>query len=130
MAIQVHKNKQSTTAGAVKTPAPVDARDKSYGRENYGSNAFAGPSSIAPGAAVRSPLADDLASGDEALASVIAKGTGLADNVLNTQTRDLPPNNVPDHPHMRNANAGGAPMGKVPPKTGFVEGQPVRKPGA
>lgn len=53
MAIQVHKKKQATnpTAGPVVTPAP-DARDKSFGRENYGSNAFSGASSLTPGQTV------------------------------------------------------------------------------
>jgi hypothetical protein len=138
MAIQVHKGKSKAVdpnAGPVKTPPP-QARDTSFGRQNYGSNAFGGPSSIAPGRSVTSPLADDLSGDDEALATVISKGAGLEDNTLNTQTRDVPITNVPDGIGMESArsrqgdyaNVGRG--GSIPAKLGTAQetSAPVRKP--
>jgi hypothetical protein len=136
MAIQVHKGKSKAVdpnAGPVKTPAP-EARDTSFGRQNYGSNAFGGPSSIAPGRSVTSPLADDMAGDDEALATVISKGAGLEDNIVNEQTRDVPLTNVPDSVGMASARrrqgdyANVGRSGSIPAKLGTAEENPVRQP--
>jgi hypothetical protein len=132
MAIQVHKGKKSTTAGPVVTPAP-DARDKSFGRGSYGANAYGGPSSIAPGVTVESPLASDLRSGDDALDQVQRNGTAKPtppSHGPGSQTRDLSDladNNLAQVPNafgMRGASRGGT----VPAKTGASEGQPERQP--
>lgn len=40
-----------------RTPAPIDyegMKDNAYGRQNYGANAYGGPSSLTPGQAVKS----------------------------------------------------------------------------
>ena len=134
MAIQVHKKKQATnpTAGPVVTPAP-DARDKSFGRENYGSNAFSGASSLTPGQTVESPLATDLRSGDDCLDRVQAAGTARHDpksNEPGSQTRDISDSRdgnlqqVPAAFGMKGAAAGPT----IPAKLGTSEGAPERQP--
>jgi hypothetical protein len=92
----------------------------------YGQNQAAQPSSV--GVEQSATLTDfDISppDGDAARAALVARGTGPQDNELNSQTRDLPPGNVPDHPFMK----GAAPGPKVPTVTGANPGQPVGQPG-
>jgi hypothetical protein len=90
------------TSGPInKTPAPV-AKEKTFGRESYGSNAFDGPPSIAPGKTVTSPLADDLKQHAGSLGDVIANGT--AKPAPDWQTRDVSSAPLPAAHGMRSRN--------------------------
>ncbi len=91
------------------TPAPLSeaslalAKDRSMGRENYGSNAYDGKVYADPGKTTTSPLADELktfAQTDGELDRVIAKGTARQDESITGQLRKIADGNVPNHPHM------------------------------
>lgn len=111
----------------------MEARSTSFGRENYGANAYGGPSSVAPGQTTESPLAADLRSGDDALDQVQSQGTSRHDpksNEPGSQTRDINDsrdNNLPQVPvafGMKGASKGGT----VPAKLGTSDGQPNMQP--
>ncbi len=92
-----------------------------------------------PGQTVESDLARNLREsaddGEGVLDQIVRGGAHSVDMGphpdVNWQTRTLPPKNVPTHPAMRPANAGGAPAGQVPSKLGESAFNPtsVRKPG-
>jgi hypothetical protein len=137
MAIQSKRPGDNTTAGPIKTPAPrVQTRS---GGTSYGQAQDQSPSSLPPGAATISEMGANLKSSvnDPVLDQVIAKGTSKSavgyktdsTGIVSDQLRKIA-DGIPTHPHMRDANSGGAPSGKVPEKTGAVQGEPVRKPGA
>lgn len=155
MARQSEKQPRSGTTN--KTPAPVkrvaapdfisQVKNPQNVGSGYGANGYAGPSSINPGQMVRSPLAENMKSsseqgGDPVLDAVIARGVGaggidpmtgdvvtMAEGVAGSQVRKIAAKNVPAHPHMKDANEGGAPSGKVPASTGASNGGVARKPG-
>lgn len=103
-------------------------------RGGVGQNSYAGPSSLAPGQTMTSPLADELrrvaskGDGGDALGEIIAHGTARRDDTITDQLRNITKNGVPAHPHMKNANDGGAPSGKVPSATGYQDGMVNRNP--
>ena len=102
-------------------------------KQSYGEN---GPLNNAsrtnPGQMVESDLARNLREssddGEGALDTIVKQGIH---NDLSWQTREIAAKNVPTHPAMRPANAGGAPAGKVPSKLGESVFDPtsIRKPG-
>jgi hypothetical protein len=135
MAKQVKTTAQGNAPGAgpVKTPPPnqiLHVRGPSAA--GYGMNNDPNASSVDPGKAVMSPLAANLKSSvddDGVLDTVIARGTARSQTIADDkQLRAIADKNVPDHPHMRPANAGGAPMGTIPNKIGANINGPVRKP--
>ncbi len=112
MAFQIAKSKRraATTAargdapntGMPKTPAPTAAsimlaKDKSYGRENLGSNAYGGKVYADPGQTTTIPLGDEMRAKAESeadqgahLSDVIQHGTARNNSVdlASPQTRD------------------------------------------
>jgi hypothetical protein len=137
MAAQISKTGVNPTAGPVVTPSPTQPdKDTTFGRRNYGANAFGGASSVSPGKTVTSPLADNLkASGDDGLLDTIAQ-RGVRDNVANTQTRDIsgtaphgqkPSGNVPPAFGHRSRTLGQE-GGKVPNNAAPRPVAPIRKP--
>lgn len=100
-----------------KTPPPkIETRSggTSYGQANDDT-----PSSIPPGQAVISELGANLKSSvdDSALGTVMKRGAGRGDDVLNSQMRKIAPGNVPDAFGQKGASKGGT----VPAKTGGSE---------
>lgn len=149
MAYQVKKPAAGDVAntGMPKTPAPTrqappDAVSevRNPTAQSYGEN---GPKNNAsrtnPGEVVESDLARNLREssddGEDVLGQIIRGGAHSVDMGphpdVDWQTRRIDPGNVSNHPAMGDANAGGAPSGKVPPKLGYQEFDPasVRKPG-
>ena len=142
------KGDNQAKTGMPVTPAPTRSaapdlisriRDPQGGAA-YGQNSSVGnPSVIDPGQQLLSPLAHNLKEsaddGESVLDQIIKGGAHSVDMGphpdVNWQTRTLPPDNVPTHPAMRPANAGGAPAGQVPSKLGESVFDPnsVRKPG-
>lgn len=144
-----HPPEKQPKAGAEnKTPAPVRAptttpdmaRSTSFGRssgdngDNSGKQGYGGPSSLNPGERAGPATVNPQAPTDRVLSALIEGGTAALDKGDDWQTRSLddphdnPHKASPAHPFMKPANQGGAPSGKVPPKTGYVESAPVRKP--
>jgi hypothetical protein len=128
MAVQAGSKGSNPTAGAVKTPAPDAVSSPRHPTGlGYGQNNYSGASSIAPGQAVRSPLADNLRTSvsDDALDQVIARGAGNGDEVLNTQVRKIGSGNVAAGHGMHDRNKLSE---KVPSSVGWNQGEPARKP--
>src|ERR1043166_3701237 len=77
-----NKPNAASDDGSIRTPAPTKPaplkdRDFGFGRQNYGTNQFAGRSSDNPGVRTSSPLANDM--DDPTLAAVRANGVKKAD---------------------------------------------------
>jgi hypothetical protein len=142
MAISVKKAAagNAPATGMPKTPAPTrqappDAVTtiRNPTAQNYGEN---GPlhnaSRTNPGEIVESDLARNLREsandGEGVLDTIIKQGVHTD---LSWQTRDIAAKNVPTHPAMHSANAGGAPARQVPSKLGESVFDPnsVCKPG-
>lgn len=120
-----------------RTPAPVAppsttadmARSTSWGRssgapgDNPGKSGFGGPSSLNPGERSGPATINAQASHDAVLDALVKGGAHGAQVSDDWQTRQLggegKEGRVPSHPNMRPANAGGAPLGQVPAKTGM-----------
>jgi hypothetical protein len=118
MAVQADNSKRNPTAGRVKTPAPdqISHPRAPFSGNGYGENGPQ-PSSVPPGAAMRSPLAENLKStvDDPALNTVIARGTYQSQVVTDDkQLREIAAGNVPTHSGTRGAATGP----KVPAKLG------------
>lgn len=136
----IAKGNGPNTGAPGPTPAPtrpaapdVISAPRHATAAGYGMNSDAGPVSLAPGQQRRSPLAENLKASvddDGCLDRVIREGTARVDNSITGQLRSIADKNVPAHPHMRPANAGGAPMGTIPNKIGANINGPVRKSGA
>lgn len=150
MAKQVKTNAPGNAPGAgpVKTPAPTQRppgseKDFTFGRQSYGANAYGGPSSLTPGHKERASLTVNNDGDDPVMEAIKQHGVGaggidpmtgdtvtMAEGVAGTQVRKIAAKNVPGHPHMKDANTGGAPRGAVPANTGASNGTVARKPGA
>jgi hypothetical protein len=133
MSVQAKAKGNGPATGMPKTPAPdAISSPRSGSGQGYGTNGPVGNSpSVEPGKRVVSALAQNLESSvddDGVLQTVIGKGARMDDT--NFQTRKIAEGNVPDHPHMKPANSGGAPSGTIPSKIGASSAQPIRKPGA
>ena len=106
---------------ANKTPAPVfdeTARDKTFGRENYGSNAYGGPSSLEPGQCQKMS-GIDAQNPDPILDLVQKQGLARDDKPADRQLRDIGSKNVgPAHGHSRRGVSDGSPGSTVPDKLG------------
>lgn len=131
-----------------KTPAPTQhppgtEKDFTFGRQSYGANAYGGPSSLTPGKKERASLTVNNDDSDPVLDAIKQHGVGaagidpltgdsvtMAEGVAGSQVRKIAAKNVPAHPHMKDANVGGAPSGAVPSTTGASSGSVARKPGA
>jgi hypothetical protein len=126
--VEMGFNGGNPTAGPVKTPAPLRAppptpdiaRSTSFGRGNYGANAYGGASSIEPGTTVKqNGINIDPPGGDPALALVQKHGTVLGgkDPSEAWETRDVA-KDEPAHPAMRERGlSDGSPGGVVPGTT-------------
>lgn len=101
------------------TPAPT-VKEKTFGRTNYGANAFDGPSSITPGKSVTSPLADDLRrasnDGEFVLDTVIARGTRM--DSPDFQMRSISDAGYPPAHGMKNPTAPGITVPNPPKSLG------------
>jgi hypothetical protein len=136
----IAKGNAPDTGSPGPTPAPtrpaapdVISRPRAATPAGYGMNSDAGPVSVAPGTTRQSPLADNLRASvddDGVLDRVQREGTARRDDSITSQLRSIGDKNVPDHPHMKPANSGGAPCGTIPAKIGASSAQPIRKPGA
>jgi hypothetical protein len=139
MAISVGKKNAPFVSS--RTPAPDEVSQvRSPSMAGFGMNGFAGASSDVPSKNTMSPLSQNLKSSvDDAgvLDQVIARGTAKSQVGYETvveggqessQLRAISDKNVPNAFGMKSANSGGAPSGKVPPKLGINEAQPVRQP--
>jgi hypothetical protein len=145
-------NRKNAPEKTLKTPGPTTLTRSHTGAGEYGQNLYDGPSSIEPGLATRSPLAQNLKEssddGEGALDAVINRGvkrgqdtdsTGRQyDGVGDSLLRDIGKNNVADHPGMtsnRQRQSGGTDSFKkaaLPSKVGDLSFEPtsIRKPGA
>jgi hypothetical protein len=135
MAVQAKAKGNGPATGMQKTPAPdAISTPRSGTGQGYATNGPVGnASSVEPGKRVLSPLAQNLESSvddDGVLSRVIREGTARQDDSITSQLRKIADGNVPDHPHMKPANSGGAPSGTIPTKIGASSAQPIRKPGA
>lgn len=124
-----------------KTPAPTrtpeQMRSTSWGRsggdpgDNSGKNGYAGASSLNPGERSGPATVNPLASTDAVLDNIIRDKEAGGDSWQTRRLDDPRDHNKaasPIHPAMHKNT--GSPSGVVPPKTGYVEGAPGRKPGA
>ena len=140
MAIQVGKGRPVTkpaagdarnTGAPGPTPAPVreyDPRekDRTMGRESYGSNAWSGASSLTPNQKASSPLADALkaknAEGDggDLLQHIIEKGVARNnDDLISSQLRTVSKDQYPTTFGLaKRGSDSGSPGGVVPSATG------------
>jgi len=126
------------TASPGPTPAPtrpiapdVISAPRKATAAGYGMNSDNGPVSLAPGTTRQSPLADNLRASvddDGVLDRVQREGTARQDDSVTGQLRKIADGNVPNHPHMKPANSGGAPCGTIPAKIGASSAQPIRRP--
>jgi hypothetical protein len=168
MAIQVDgsKNKPvktTATGNAADTGTPVSlppikpakvaapdvvsqTRNEQNAGSHYGLNGYRGPSSLNPGEAVKSPLADNMSGDDTVLAAVQKFGSAamrapeVGDDVEDvkgtpaTQIRKIADSNVPDHSAFASARTRQpsypGPRETIPSTLGATAEQPVRKPGA
>lgn len=116
---------QPKTGSENKTPAPVKAfdptaKDRTYGRTNYGANGSSFPSSLPPGTATPKGAVNANAPVDAVLEGLQRNGVRGLDAQDPWETRDLTDkrdNNrgrVPVHPGTQGARSGGT----VPTKTG------------
>lgn len=103
-------------------------------KTSYGTAQGDNPSSLTPGQALVSPMADELKrasdDGEGALDTVIRDGT-KTDATVTSQLRNIAKGNVPDHPAMRSPNkTGGGPydFDELPKTVGSSAAQPVRQP--
>jgi hypothetical protein len=89
------KGATDQNAGPVSTPAPTadQSRSTSFGRTNYGSNAFDGPSSLTPGKKLNAGL--KVNADDGVMQTILEKGLE-PDTTLNSQLRDIGKNAPPD----------------------------------
>lgn len=109
------------------TPSPVE-RSRSFGRENYGANAYDGGVSDEPGKRTTSPLADALEAAqhggaEDALTLEHIRQHGTArDSTIDLrspQTRDVSKEQYPSaHGQVRRSIDSGSPGGTVPSVTG------------
>jgi hypothetical protein len=127
MAVQTGSKQGPASSELQPTPAPTQ-RSTSWGRENYGSNGYAGKVSDNPGQRTRAGLTVNHDDSDPVLAEVRAKGTARVDSEITGQLRSIADRNVPTHPSMSAPNN----SARVPDKIGggLETSQPVRKPTA
>ena len=118
-------NASDTGTPVSKPPTEEAARSTSFGRTNFGANAYAGPASLPSGQKHTSTLATN---DDPVRNAVIAKGVAGTD-AQNSQTRRIAAGNVPAHPAMAARSASdGSPGGPIPPRLGMNKSVAPLKP--
>jgi hypothetical protein len=70
-------------------PSPAPTKETAFGRENYGANAYGGPSSIEPGSKSSSPMADALKAGQDDGQSVLDHVIANGAKISSSQTRPV-----------------------------------------